>query len=438
MLTKDYYIEALQNGMYKYLAWITDCFSVSEYTVVEGDTRVEDLDPYTIFKFPADDKSLYFADPENGGYGKLEEYKVGEPLMKFLDPIELKPNDLPNLDRDVTTTYGNALVNMYILVYPFGNKIPFMEGKIDGGRVLKVIGEKLHDNVPENQRTNEFIYADEFIKHSDAVSSLEGFTLLAVPSTSIETLKPTSGVLKLRDELLAKHKDELNNPAVVISIMNQLAAYEKEALKDTEAAGYYLSGKSYDVIRMKRFIMYGLEGGFGDGPPQFITRSLDEGWNMDNFPSLVDGMRSGSYGRGFETAIGGEWVKIFQRVFQNVTLVEDDCGNNNGMRWLVTEWNYKRFDGLNRILPGNKYEMLTADTAKTLIGQVIEVRTPMLCRVTYPNLCRACCGRAISNSEGAIHSIVARVGSVFMGVRMAKIHGKSAKTNKFTINGSFS
>lgn len=438
MHNNNYYIEAIQAGTYKRLDWIIDCFTVTEHPIFE-EGKFDSFYPYQLVRSQTDTNALFFVDSVEQTVTKLTDYKPNRPLFTFQDRITLKPNDLPNVSSEIDTNYGNTLVNAYILCYAFGNKIPFITGKIKADKVESQIVHRLREHVigEEDTRDPSFIYVDELIKHNDAVSALEGFCMLSVPSVSVETMLPTPGVLALRDELLKAHAGELDNPAVIADIMGKLAAHEKAQLKGTDAEGFYLSGKSYDVIRMKRFVMYGLEGGFGDDAPHLITRSLKEGWNMEQFPALVDGLRGGSYARGIETAVGGEWVKHFQRVFQNIKVVEPDCGTVNTMSWGVTDYNYKRFVGLNRMV-GNRATLLDEQTAKSLIGSSIKVRTPMLCKTTAPNFCETCCGEAISASANALHSITSEVGSVFMLARMKKMHGKATATRQYDLKNAIS
>lgn len=439
MNNNEYYIEALQAETYKKLDWIIDCFTITDYPVFE-DGEFETFYPYQLVRSANDKDALYFVDGIEESITKLEEYTPDKALFSFKDRISLLPNDLPNVVVEVETNYGNVLVNAFILCYAFGNKIPFITGRIEGRDIEEQIVHRLKEYIPGvdvDTRDKNFIYVDELVKHNDAVSALEGLCMIAVPSVSLETMVPTPGVLELRDKLLKQYANELDNPAVIADIMSQLAAHEKASLKGTSAEGFYTSGKSYDVIRMKRFIMYGLEGGLGGGEPHLITRSLKEGWDMEQFPAMVDGLRGGSYSRGIETAVGGEWVKHFQRVFQNIKVIEPDCGAVNGMSWPITQYNFKRFIGLYQIT-NNGVAKLDEQTCKNLIGSTIKVRTPMLCNTIAPNFCETCCGEAISASANALHSVTAEIGSVFMLSRMKNMHGKATQTREYDYKNAIS
>lgn len=432
MKNNEYFIEALQAQAYKKLDWVIDCFSVTEYPQYE-DQDFEQLYPYQLVHSKGDKTKLYFVDSIEQSISPLEDYKPGTPLMRFDDRIILKPNDLPNVSEEIDTRYGNVFVNAYIYCYAFGDKIPFATGKINHKKIEKEIANRLqpyNPNVDPTTRDRQYIYVDELLKHNDAASSLEGIMMLAVPSMTLPAMMPSQGVIDMRDKLLKEHKDELHNPAIIAAIMAKLSAYEKEQLKGTDAEGFYIKDSAYSVTRMKRFIMYGIEGGFGETTPKFIPRSLKEGWDVTEFPALVDGLRGGSYARGSETAVGGEWVKHFQRVFQNIQVVEDDCKTKHGMQWTITDYNYTRFVGLNRIQNGQS-KLLDLEECQALIGKTIIVRTPMLCKTQAPNFCAACCGVSIAASANALHSITSQIGSVFMLARMKSMHGKATQTRPY-------
>lgn len=436
MKTSNYYIEALQSGAYKKLAWVIDCFTETNYPFFEN----HDIDYFYPYQLVSSSKAidkLFFVDSVEGTITELTEYKKGKPLMLFSDRIVLQPNDLPNVKTEISTNYGNTFFNMYVLCYAFGNKVDFITGKIAGRKVEGLIAQRLKEHVPgeEETRDPQFIYVDELIKHNDAVSALEGLVMITAPSLGIETMVPSPGVIKLRDELLKQHGDDLANPATLAAVMKELVAYEMDALKDTDAAKFYLGPKSYAVIRAKRFLLYGLEGGLGDTSPSLVKEALSEGWNMENFSAYVDGIRGGSYSRGKETAVGGEWVKHFQRVFQNIKIVEPDCGSKHGMSWTLADYNYTRFVGLYQVVQG-KPVLLDEETCQKLIGSTIIVRTPMLCKTPAPNFCETCCGTSVSATPNALHSVTSRIGSIFMLTRMKKMHGKATETRYYDVNNA--
>lgn len=436
MENNEYYLKALQSGAYELRDWVISCFSVSDYDVYD-DTSYSELYDFQLVKKNDESTKLYFFvkdDPDNPI--ELIDYLEGKPLMSFKDRIVLKTGDLQNVKTDIETNYGNCLFNCIALIYPFGDKIEFITGRVNGRRIENMISSKLLDTPTEGEvRDPTKFYVDELIKHADAVTSLEAFNYTCVPTTSASTMVPNATVVKRRDELLKKYKDELHKPAIVAKIQEELVALDKSYFKEDRASGFYLSGKAYAVTRMKKFIMLGMIGGLGGEKAELVTTSLAEGWNKESLPSLIDDIRSGSYARGKSTAIAGAGVKLVYNAFQTVTIVGEDCGTVNGMSWLITDDNYTMFNG-RIMIDKNELIILDDEITKSHIGKTIVVRTPMLCKNKPPSYCATCAGKSISMLPNSVHITASNINSIYMNVTMKSMHGKSLKTRKYDIFAS--
>lgn len=440
MYIRDYFIESLQNNLYKNKVWALEVFSTCEF-VVYDEVPEKELYLYQIVTKKGDKDKAYVVlmSDDKLVLEPLQDYVPGEPVCAIRGLLELDVGDLANVVEKTVTTYGNAFINCYILIYPFGNKFDFITGYVDTKHIESRIAKTLTDTPPEGaERDPNLIYVDEFLKYGEAMSSLEGFSMLCVQAASPATMVPNPLVIKRRDELFEEYKDQLDDPAVVAKIQMELSALDKESLKDDVSKDFYMKGKSWDVIRMKRYAMYGVEGGFGnEADAVLIKKSLDEGWDTKNIPNMVDSMRSGSFSRGKETALGGESVKTFYRIFQNVKVSEDDCGTKLGMWYNITEDNYMRHVGLNAI-DANGYHLTTEEELKKLIGSKIQLRTPMLCKTNAPNFCKVCVGEVLAARPEAVHIVTSDVGSAFMGARMGAMHGKALRTVPYDLNSAIS
>lgn len=423
MNISEYFLKAINNNAFYQKEWVLEAFSYCDFIESTG----EGLQNYKLFHKPEDSKNLYTV--IDGEVHVIDDWTPAAPVLRFRQAITLNPNDLPNVSEKTLTTYGNVLVNAYIFIYAFGNKVAFKTGRIDTVKFERTLAANLLDTPPEGStRDNSKFYVDEYLKYGEAMASLEGFSMLCVQAASINTMVPNPIVVKRRDELFAEYKDQLGDPAIIAKIQMELVKLDMETLSEDESRDFYVKNKSWGVIRMKRFIMYGLDGGFGDqSNAKLIKKSLDEGWDVEAMPAMIDSLRSGSYARGKETALGGESVKSFYRIFQNVSVSEDDCGNNNGFMYDITEEDKSRFVGLNAI-KGNQYYMLTEENISEHVGRNIELRTPMLCSTVAPNVCKVCVGETLAARPDAIHIVTSDVGSAFMGARMGAMHGKALKT----------
>lgn len=434
MLKHEYFLKAVNNDAALERDWVITCFSPTDYEVYEENDE-DHFYPYQLVYSRYNRGTLYFVDPDSeNGITELEPHPIGKPYMNYADRIKLSVGSLANVDRELETRYGNVIANAILFIYPFGNRISFMTGKIDGDKIASMIADKLRDTPKEGEeREKGFFYVDELEKHANAATYLEAFNYTCVPTTSEKTMLPNPAVIKLRDELLKKHAHELDNPAVIADIQAQMVALDKESFKDDRAAGFYLSGKSYNVSRMKKFGMMGLIGGIGDVKPSLVGSSLAEGWDKEKINSYVDDIRAGSYSRGKSTAISGYGVKLVYNAFQSVRVVEDDCGVTKGLAFKVTKSNYGRF--INRYLLDSKNNpvLITEEIARNAIGSVINVRTPMLCKTTPPSFCAKCVGMSIARLPNSVHITASDINSIYMNITMKSMHGKSLSTAIYTI-----
>lgn len=426
----DYFIKALNEGAYKYRDWVLSCFSTTRFQIITDIKR-----PYhmQLVHHPEHDGLYAYQSDDPTNLLLVDGYVQNEPLMQYQDNIVLNTADLLNVTQETKTTYGNCLYNAAVIIYAFGDKIPFITGRIEGSDVESMVAKNLHDTPPEDAiRDSDKFYVDELLRHADAATALDAYSYTCVPTTSARTMVPNKAVIKRRDELLKIHKDELHKPAVIAAIQEELVELDKEYFNDDRASGFYISGKAYSVTRMKKFTMLGLIGAFGGTPPDLVTTSLAEGWQKESIPALYNDIRAGSYSRGVSTAIAGAGVKLIHNALQTVGLTEDDCGEAKGKSVLITTDNYKMFDGVYQITPTG-LQVLDSDRLKPMIGKSINVRTPMLCKTKPPKFCKICGGDKLAMLPNAIHTTASNINSVYMNATMKSMHGKSLKTKRLDI-----
>lgn len=435
MRNDEYFLIALQNKLYERRDWVLSCFTVTQFDVFENFNNEHFYHCQLIMKKDYENKLFWFNKDDPDNPVGLEQFIPTEPLFRYSDKIALKQGDLINVKSDIVSTYGNCIFNCIALIYPFGDKINFVTGKVNGKKIEAMICANLHDTPADGEpRESDKFYVDELVKHANAVTSLEAFNYTCVPTTSESTMLPNKEVVKLRDELLEKHKHELDKPEVIAQIQAQLAALDKKFFENDRAKGFYLSGKAYDIIRMKKFTMLGMVGGFGGNKPQLVTNSLAEGWDVQKLPAIADDIRAGSYSRGKQTAIAGADVKSANNALQAVTVntKEEDCGATRGMSWYITPDNVGNFNGLNMITKQGLVE-LNKEILQDYIGKTIEVRTPMICKNTPPSYCAKCVGKSIAMLPNSVHIVASNVNSIYMNNAMKAMHGKSLKTKRYNI-----
>lgn len=427
MRKDEYFLKALSSDAWRYKAWALSAFSVQRPAPATVGTY-----PYQLF---TTEDGVFYADPEQDlKLSAVQGAKAGEALLKFKDRITLKPGDLENVVTEVETNYGNAFFNRVVLVYAFGSKFPFMTGTLNPRQLENMIEPKYQPD-PEDPAQNDpnAYYVSEKIRFDEAMFWLVGFTQLCVPSATPKTLQTDPKIHKRRDELLKQHEGKLNDPAVIAEIEKELIAMDREYMKGDLAEGFYLKDKSYSVVRKKLFLMHGAESGFRDGTDvDLIRNSLEEGWDMDNLPAMVNSLREGSYNRGAQTALGGEAVKFLGRMFQNAAVVEDDCGTTLGINKLVDRDQIKRLTG-SWVIAGKGLTEATPELLESHLGQWLTFRTPLYCKTERTGFCARCMGTKNAASPTSLGLLGADVGSQMMYIFMSAMHGKKLATAEYNI-----
>lgn len=414
----DYLFAALNAGAYKKKSWVLSVFSVTY--------GQEERYPYAIVRT---EKNVVFVDPENPeNLITIEGAKPNEPLFSFKDRVDITPELVPNCKGKLNVPIGNLFFNFYVLIYSLGNRIEFMTGKLTPGAVLAKIRPLMRD-YPEagQERDPAMIYPDDYRKFQKAIFAIVGYTQLCVPSATRHMLGTHPDLPKRRAELLEKNKDRLWDPAVIAKIEEELVKMDMDymATDPDGGAGFFVKEKkSYGVVRKRLYSMHGAEMAFKDGTrATLVVNSLNEGWDVDKMPDMINSLREGSYNRGRDTALGGEAVKFLGRVFQNTTITEKDCGSKLGWEKEFTNDNYRRYVGFYRVTP-NGSEEITEEFAKASIGKKISVRSPMLCKTPKTGFCQCCMGNPNAINPTALGLLAADLGSQLMYVFMGAMHGK--------------
>lgn len=422
MNKRDYFLKAMQTGAYRHKAWVLQAFSMS---------RPGNREPIPL-QLQRGENHYFYHDPDLNEDVVLNDASVTEAPFRFTDKLKLKSDDVPNLTKDLESTYGNLLANFIVLVYPFGEKIGYIEGEFKIKAIEKEIERRLTSS-PENGKAEdpEAIYVHEYLNYVDAILSLDGFSQLCVPSATAKTMTRDPRIPEIRAQLLEKYKDSLDDPATIAKIDAELVKVDREWMKGDLGEGFYRKDKSYEVVRKKAHLMHGAETGFQDGQKvDVITNSLSEGWDIEKLPGMVNSLREGSYSRGAMTALGGESTKTINRIFQNTTIKEKDCESKLGWDREITKKNAGQYIGFFRIIPSG-VEEITEDNHEKFIGKTITLRTPMFCKTPKTGFCETCMGRKASENPNALGALAAEVGSTLMSLMMAAMHGKSLKTEEY-------
>jgi hypothetical protein len=418
---RDFFLAAMKADEFRRTAWV-----VSAFSLVKEDPEAwkKDPYPYRIVQLPT---GHWFVDPENPeNLIKIDGVKANEPAFRFHDHLELKSGEVENLKKNVTTTYGNVLVNYTSLIWPFGHKIEFLVGKISAPQIEDLIIKRLKDTPKEGEHRDEkFIYVDEYLKFCNSMFYLAGFTQLCVPAGTEKSMTVNPEIYKLRAKLLEENKDRLHDPAVIAKIDAELVKADKEWIKGDPAENFLLGGKAFNVVRRKLYLQMGAEMGLEEGTDVVnIPTSLSEGWDITKFPAMNNSLRAGSFNRGAQTMLGGESVKWLLRASSNMTVAKDDCGSKLGVELVVKEEDKNNWVGFSVV--GTQAPIkITEENFGQYLGKTVLKRSPMYCKLDKTDYCAVCVGDRLAANPTALSSAISEYGSAFLSLFMAAAHGKA-------------
>jgi hypothetical protein len=428
----EYLKAAMANKLFQKKAWIISAFAMT----AEGETAyLENPYPYRIVRKMT---GIYFLN-KKAELERIEGANPSEPLFKFFDPVTVTPQMCVNVKTPVETYIGNWLFNEILLVNAFGNKFSFVDDVIDLGVIADKIAPILRDTPkPGEERSPEYIYCDEYCRFVDSIPFVEGLSQLCVIAATPKNITPAPGITEFKQTLLTKYGDTLSNPVELAKFEKELKDYDEKYLEDDPSNGKFLSGKVKNVARKKLFLTVGAEGSFEETQKVHpIINSLSEGFSIkpDDFVAGMNGIRSGSYSRGFETQKGGVSAKVLLRSVGNFKIDDTDCETTLGRRMYFNTDDIDQLVGREILQESGWSPVKTLEQAKTLIGKSLVVRSPMYCQLDGDHICKHCAGERLAENPVGLTIAVTEISSIIMTAALKKMHGtvlSVAKMNYLT------
>ena len=439
MKIRDYFLLGLSYNLDKKRHWVNSLISI----VVE-DTRPIEYPCKLIYE----DDTLSFIHPETQERVYIDDYIPGREPIHFRDAFELKPNDIQNYKGDgpAITTYGNVFVNHLCIVTPgMGDLIEFQFGTIKLDKLENRIFAMTVDDDDEAQSPPAGkVFVKQYLMFTEYSLSLVGYAIGLITPLSDKGLTGHPDRVKIRDEWVEKNKDRLTDPTAIAELNDILDALDKEWLKGDASEDYYASSAKLKGARRMVHYTTGGEAGFGDGTKiDFIPRSLEEGTDVTKLSTYNNSTRTASYNRGHQTALGGESTKTIYRMVGNVRVTEEDCKSHIGVLVKVDNFNRDDLEGYTQLING-KQHLIDKETLATLVGKVIEIRSPGTCKTTLTevkeefgrgkNICAVCAGVGLAENPNGIPAAAAGVGGVFLTNSLKMMHNTELKVAKWNLN----
>ena len=396
---------------------------------------------YNVVHVPQDDTEYEYCsvtDPSSklASYGIIRIPSRDDTLIlcRLSDDANLAPfamDDKFYLESDMISNYkgepvltdaGKFFCNKILLADPFGDLIPYINDTFDLGKIDDMVAKLIINDQAGREQYNRYMNNGFWFGFDGSI---------ATSAWTMKSITTDPNLPKRRAELLEKYKDSIaKDPTVALKIEKELIEMDKAYLKGDPAEPYYAvtAGKSYGEARKKMYGIFGLGVAFGKGKGEycFTGHSLEDGWDIKDVAVVANDVRRGAYGRGIETAKGGEQTKLVLRMFQEVKMEQGDCGTKRGLLVKLTKKNASSYYG--RYLMDGK-TILSADNIDKYIDKEIEIRSPMFC--ISKNYCAKCCGEFFSKLDAeniGLQSLA--VCSTFLSIAMATMHASSLKTTR--------
>jgi hypothetical protein len=363
----------------------------------------------------------------------LQSFSDAEVDHPAVDPYEefvLPANTFINQPMEVKTTIGDIIFNVRVIIPAFGDKVRFIQGPISIKAVEAMISTRLTAD-PDNQldRDPSKLYVSEYLKFGQYATDMVGLMQIVVPAASPKSLSTHPEMAATRAKDIEENKDKLHDTATVTKMMNKWIALDKEHLKDDRASDFIRSEKTWSTARLRMYVSFGLTGGFDGVHQTFIEKPLIDGWDKTQLPLMFTSVRAGSFNRGALTALGGEIVKFYMRVFQNCTVRMEDCGSTVGIRHpRVYPADADLYVGYYSIEADKSIRLLTEENIKEYYGKPITLRSTGWCKTSPPDYCMICSGKQLAAAPLQIGAGTAEIGSDYMYVFMKRAHARAAQT----------
>ena len=359
----------------------------------------------------------------------LDGSSPAKPVFHLMQGITLKKDEFENVYEDMTVSLGNLFFNLCSIIPAFGKKVPFIKGKIEISKVEEYIAKRLKSTPSEGeQREDEFLYVDEYLRFCDSFSYLTEFTQICTIALTPKAITQAPGTIELRNKLVKENEGHLDDPLTVAKIEAELLKFDAEYLKGDPSEDFLITKKARGTARKKLFLDYGADAGLTKTfKVDMIQKSLSEGWDVSKMPTMINALRAGSFDRGAETQLGGEAVKWLYRASSNVNILDKDCGTRLGLAITVTEHNKKKLVDMRVITQTSSKLIKDEEEAGTYLGKRIMIRSPMYCKLDKTDYCRYCTGERLGANPNSGATAISKLGSTFLALSLGSFHSKQVK-----------
>lgn len=427
----DFFKEAVKAGKLKDRNWVQSAFALC---ILARKPEPWDI----VHKVDGSNHTITFLDAEMNEV-EIEDLNIEQELgapYDFSEFTTIDPTIFPNIDKEIEVPLGNILVNWVLTIFTTGGKLPYIARRFSVREhediiKSKILGDKEYFALPEEEQV-KYISIDEEYRFREACRFIEGLDEIVTPSGTEKAFTHHPDRDKVRAALIELHKDELTDPVVVVKIEKALEELDRAYLEGDMCMGFYLKGKSIEMVRKKLFYTIGLERAFLEDGQEgtFVPFSLIEGIRKEDLVAIHNNTREGIDARGRGTADGGYAAKVIFRATQNYLTKDVDCGTNIGSEIVINKNNKDDLIGMYMLERGVSLR-LEKDYIDANIGKKITVRTISYCKQSKSNACRYCAGDNFAANPFALSSTASEFGNIMMYIKMSAMKGNKIKAQKW-------
>lgn len=362
--------------------------------------------------------------------------KVKIPLNRFHNLSALVPAEITT--EEVDTTVGRFIFNLFMndkYDNYFFRTCGYVNITINQGEMEKIDDKITKAFLNNNLTSEEYI---DYIERRDWLGYSTCHYL--TPSLDAEAIAPHPEVTKLRYDLYKKYAKELETNLVgtMGKIDAELIALAKTKLKDVPGFHIFLSGVkgSFNNNYKNTAIHRGVIKDEANNKYLASKSNLIEGIPKDEIHIYSNIMVTGAAAKALATQKGGYLNKMISSAFQNVKVVEGDCGSSTYMEITLTEDMVKKnYYAFRYIKEGNGLTLLTPKNIRDYIGKKILLRSAQYCK--SKDFCSTCAGLLFTKNYLAVENVgvlFSRPAGIVLNASMKKFHDQSIKTKRIDIN----
>lgn len=357
----------------------------------------------------------------------METKIIKDPKFNVYDKMTLAAGEYINKEA-VDTTVGLFLFNK-VCIEPYISKIipngywnaPLYKDNI--GKLFDIVSAALEYDKITTDELWPWLKAIQFYAYKG--------TTIFNSSLTDTSIMPDENVIAKRDKFFKEHPDA--SVTQVVELEEQLSKQMKEKISHDSSRTLFDSGAKAKVEDQLKNIntMIGPVYNPETGEFDIIKNSYLDGFSKEDVYKAGNMVVSASYPKAVGTADAGYITKQFYGAFGAISVDKEgtDCHTKSYLNIIITEDNWRCYEGQNVMVGPDKHETITNENYKKFVGRTVKLRSPMCC--ISEKVCSVCVGtRPYMTGMTNIGTQFATVPNTFLNAGMKKFHTSKVKLDE--------